>query len=412
LNSRWHGGGLGYKGVNYNIGPSPEDIVLNLDSQQEYLTTPIWNVIGTINGEIEDEVIILGNHRDSWSSGAADPNSGSAALNEVIRSFGVALKHGWKPRRTVMFGSWDGQEYAFLGSTEWTEENFSWLSASTVAYLNVVVAASGKAFNAHASPLLQKVIHSATNKVLSPNQTSPGQTVLDVWGGKLSPAGGGDAIIFLDTLGISTVDIGFSAGPEDPIYPYHSSYDTLDWMDRFGDPTWEHHRAITQIWSLMAASLVEAPLLPLRVTDYAEHFQTYLQALKELAPPSFDFQTLEVAINQFHHASVHFDAYAASLEGSTCSSSKAETFRSRIAESNRKCKTSSRIRAVNKIYKRIERMFLYEPGLDHRSWVKHVVYAPSSYYSSSAAFPGLVESFAAGNVTNANVSRSQNSSAL
>lgn len=100
FNKYWQGGGLSYKGVEYNIGPSPEDVTLNLINEQEYVTNPLWNVIGIINGSISDEVIVLGNHRDAWiAGGAGDPNSGSAAMNEVVRAFGEALAQGWKPLR-------------------------------------------------------------------------------------------------------------------------------------------------------------------------------------------------------------------------------------------------------------------------------------------------------------------------
>lgn len=155
----WQGGGLEYKGVRYNIGPSPDNLALHLVNEQEYVTTPLWNVIGIINGTIPDEVVVLGNHRDAWiAGGAGDPNSGSAAFNEVIRSFGAALKSGWKPLRTIVFASWDGEEYGLVGSTEWVEEYLPWLSASTVAYLNVDVGTQGPHFRLSAAPLLEKVV--------------------------------------------------------------------------------------------------------------------------------------------------------------------------------------------------------------------------------------------------------------
>ena len=148
-----------HKGVKYNIGPTPDELVLNLINEQEYVTTPMWNVIGIINGSIPDEVVVLGNHRDAWiAGGAGDPNSGSAAFNEVIRGFGKALKAGWKPLRTIVFASWDGEEYGLIGSTEWVEEYLPWLSASTVAYLNVDVGTNGPHFEASAAPLLNKVL--------------------------------------------------------------------------------------------------------------------------------------------------------------------------------------------------------------------------------------------------------------
>lgn len=137
--SSWHRGGLDYKGVSYNIGPSPDNLVLNLVNEQNYTTTPQWDVVGIINGTIQDEVIVIGNHRDAWIVGGADPNSGSAALNEVVRSFGEALSRGWKPLRTIVFASWDGEEYGLIGSTEYVEEYIGWLNATAVAYINVDV---------------------------------------------------------------------------------------------------------------------------------------------------------------------------------------------------------------------------------------------------------------------------------
>jgi N-acetylated-alpha-linked acidic dipeptidase len=156
---------LGYKGVKYNIGPTPDDLVLNLINEQEYVTTPLWNVIGIINGTIPDEVIVIGNHRDAWiAGGAGDPNSGSAALNEVIRSFGVALQTGWKPLRTIVFASWDGEEYGLVGSTEWVEEYLPWLSSAAVAYLNVDVGTNGPNFKLAAAPLLSQVVDETSKR--------------------------------------------------------------------------------------------------------------------------------------------------------------------------------------------------------------------------------------------------------
>ena len=115
FNEYWQKGGLSYKDVTYNIGPSPPAVTLNLVNVQNYTITPLWNTIGVINGTISDEVVVLGNHRDAWiAGGAGDPNSGSAALNEIVRSFGVALEKGWKPQRTIVFASWDGEEYGLL----------------------------------------------------------------------------------------------------------------------------------------------------------------------------------------------------------------------------------------------------------------------------------------------------------
>jgi len=140
--------------------------MLNLVNEQEYTTTPMWNVIGVINGTLADEVVVLGNHRDAWiAGGAGDPNSGSAAFNEVIRGFGLALQTGWKPLRTIVFASWDGEEYGLVGSTEWVEEYLPWLSGSAVAYLNVDVGAAGPNFKLAAAPLLNQVVQEACKEI-------------------------------------------------------------------------------------------------------------------------------------------------------------------------------------------------------------------------------------------------------
>ncbi|KAJ5577418.1 Peptidase M28 [Penicillium hispanicum] len=402
FNKYWQGGGLGHKGVEYNIGPSPKDVVINLYNQQEYVTTPLWNVIGVIKGHIPDEVIVLGNHRDAWiAGGAGDPNSGSAVLNEVVRSFGEALKLGWKPLRTVVFASWDGEEYGLLGSTEWVEENVSWLKKANVAYLNVDVAATGTSFGPRAAPLLNQVINEVTGLVQSPNQTIPGQTVRDVWDGKISTMGSGsDFTAFQDFAGIASLDFGFGRGPNDPVYHYHSNYDSFAWMDKFGDPDWAYHIATARLWALAAARLVDSPVIAFSAADYAEGLSTYLHRIESSADNlpdgiHFDFSSLELAITEFYEAARQFDAYAASLS---------EQLGEDVPWYHwwKKVRLLFQIRGVNDKYKNLERDFLFEPGLDGRHWFKHVVFAPGIWTGySGATYPGLVESLEAGDVGNA-----------
>ncbi|KAJ5788507.1 Peptidase M28 [Penicillium paradoxum] len=402
FNEWWQGGGLGYKGVEYNIGPSPEDVVINLHNHQEYVITPLWNVIGTIKGHIPDEVVILGNHRDAWiAGGAGDPNSGSAAMNEVVRSFGEALKAGWKPLRTVVFASWDGEEYGLLGSTEWVEEYLPWLSKANIAYLNVDVAAAGTNFEPRASPLLNKVINDVTGLVQSPNQTVRGQTVRDVWNGKIATMGSGsDFTAFQDFAGIASLDFGFGRGKNDPVYHYHSNYDSFAWMEKYGDKDFLYHLACTRLWALAAAQLVESPLLALNATDYARGLGSYLDNIKHSADnlpkkTHFNFGSLDRAILNFQKSAKAFDAYAADLS-------------SKLGDDVpwyhwwKKVRLWFQIRATNAKYKGIERAFLYQPGLDGRDWFKHVVFAPGIWTGyAGATYPGLVESLEAGDAENA-----------
>ncbi|GIZ41959.1 hypothetical protein CKM354_000524200 [Cercospora kikuchii] len=390
----WQGGGLGYKGVDYNIGPSPESLTINLVNRQDYVTTPLWNAIGVINGTVSDEVVVIGNHRDAWiAGGAGDPNSGSAALNEVIRSFGKALEAGWRPHRTIVFASWDGEEYGLIGSTEWVEEYLPWLSASTVAYINVDVGAQGPNFKASAAPVLNKAIYEVTSQVQSPNQTVKGTTVRDTWNGHISTMGSGsDFTAFQDFAGISSIDIGFGNGPNDAVYHYHSNYDSFYWMDNYGDPGFKYHITIAKIIGLLAAKLVEEPIVQFNATDYATGVQKYLDSVKKVAEErQWDLSTVKDAFKQldeaasyFHDASVEFDASATRLE---------EHLSDATISDKRKKAIYQAVKKTNKKYKFLDRQFLHTGGLDQRSWFKHVVFAPGRWTGyAGATFPGLVES--------------------
>ncbi|KAK0733579.1 hypothetical protein B0T26DRAFT_27384 [Lasiosphaeria miniovina] len=436
--------GLKYKGVEYNIGPTPDDIAVNLYSKQEYVTTPLWNVIGTINGTIPDEVIIVGNHRDAWiAGGASDPNSGSAVINEVIRGFGEALSRSWKPLRTIVFASWDGEEYGLIGSTEWVEEFLPWLSKTNVAYLNVDVGVKGPHFSASAAPLLHNVIKVATAAVQSPNQTIPGQTVFDEWNKRISTMGSGsDFTAFQDFAGIPSIDVGFGSETVDPVYHYHSNYDSFYWMQKFGDPGFKYHRAMAQVMGLIAAQLVDLPVISFSASDYAHALRDYLDKVKAklegvLSPleKNNTAELSEEAVVELR-ASTRRDPVSRANHGphdrnnnknGTAPSLDAESFRDSLDslyKRVRKLTSTARaldqqaqnlerqlgehypwyhwyrylrlwwaIRKVNNSYKVFERSFLWDLGLDGRPWFKHVVFAPGLWTGyAGAVFPGLMES--------------------
>jgi N-acetylated-alpha-linked acidic dipeptidase len=415
--------GLKYKGVKYNVGPSPDDLVLNLVNEQEYVTTPLWNVIGVINGTLVDEVIVIGNHRDAWiAGGAGDPNSGSAALNEVIRSFGVALSKGWKPLRTIVFASWDGEEYGLIGSTEWVEEYLPWLSAASVAYVNVDVATVGPHFAAHASPLLNNAIYDIVSLVPSPNQTVPGQTVGDLWDHKVGTMGSGsDFTAFQDFAGVPSIDMGFGPEPKAPgdtggaVYHYHSNYDSYYWMNTYGDPGFHYHATVAKLWALFTAKLAETPVIPLNATDYALAIQGYISNVESKldgaiagktteadeieararptpSSPKGSIETLKHSFQKLHAAAS--DLLSAAVEHDTWAAQLAEEAGEDIPwwKWFTKIKLYYRIRRVNDKYKFLERKFLYSKGLDGRPWFKHVIFAPGLWTGyAGAVFPGLQE---------------------
>lgn len=147
----------------------------------------------------------------------------------------MAVSKGWKPLRTIVFASWDGEEYGLIGSTEWVEEYLPWLRHTNVAYVNVDVATTGPIFKAAASPLLNKLIYEVADLIQSPNQTIPGQTIGDLWDKKISTMGSGsDFTAFQDFAGIPSIDMGFTTDPGAPVYPYHSNYDSFYWMNTYG----------------------------------------------------------------------------------------------------------------------------------------------------------------------------------
>lgn len=407
--------GLGYKGVKYNIGPSPENLVLNLVNEQDYVTTPQWDVIGIINGTIPNEVVIIGNHRDAWiAGGAADPNSGSAVLNEAVRSIGKALEAGWKPLRTIVFASWDGEEYGLVGSTEWVEEYLPWLSDANVAYLNVDSGAGGTRFRTSAAPLLSQIVRDVTQLVQSPNQTVAGQTVGDVWDGTISTIGSGsDYTAFQDYAGIPSIDFGFGPAANAPVYHYHSNYDSFHWMSKYGDPGFVYHKTMAQILGLTILKVTDSLVLPFNAEEYADALVGYLDKVEAklgtaVEPTTDDdifavrasvkggevvgnADAFKVRLSEVRHALARLQVKAAELD------QKAEWVKTVLYEGIpwwnivKKIKLGLTLVKVNKQYKYFERNFLYAGGLDGRSWFKHVVFAPGLWTGYAGSELSTVE---------------------
>ncbi|HYL93244.1 MAG TPA: M28 family metallopeptidase, partial [Alphaproteobacteria bacterium] len=234
----------------YHVGPGPVRVKLHIKQNSSYW--PIWDVIGKIPGaKYPNELVVLGNHRDAWVYGAVDPNSGTAAMLESVHGLGELLKQGWRPDRTIIFGSWDAEEEGLIGSTEWGEEHEKELSAGAVAYFNLDAAVSGQNFNASAVPSLKGFVREVTKQVPSPK----GGTVYEVWKENRQsdrgpqnrtpnarvendvPVGdlgsGSDYSVFIQHMGIPSADMNSSG----PYGVYHSVFDNFAWFKKFGDPT-------------------------------------------------------------------------------------------------------------------------------------------------------------------------------
>uniref|UniRef100_A0A453FFC8 Peptidase M28 domain-containing protein n=1 Tax=Aegilops tauschii subsp. strangulata TaxID=200361 RepID=A0A453FFC8_AEGTS len=204
----------------YRLGPGPA--VLNLTYTGNETIATIQNVISVIEGKEEpDRYVILGNHRDAWTFGAADPNSGTAALLELAQRLSKLQNKGWRPRRTIILCNWDAEEYGLIGSTEWVEENRAMLTSRTVAYLNVDVGVSGSGVDASATPQLDELLKQASKKI-----------------GRLG-GGGSDYSAFVQHIGIPSVDMAIGSG----YAVYHSLYDDFTWMEKYGDPMFRRHVA-------------------------------------------------------------------------------------------------------------------------------------------------------------------------
>ena len=363
----------------YHVGGT-NDVQLRLKTDMDYKIRKIWNVIGRIDGnEEKDRWVILGNHRDAWVFGAVDPNSGTSAMLEVGRGFGELLKQGWKPRRTIIFGSWDAEEYGLIGSTEWAEELAAELKEKAVAYLNLDVAVSGPHFGASSVPSLWKVMRASTVDVKDPKT---GKSVYQQWQdharegrsesepnieARIGALGSGsDYTPFLQHLGIASTDMGFGGD----YGVYHSAYDSFHWMDQFGDPGFVYHVTAAQVWGTLAMRMVEADGLPFDYSDYAKQIREYFTEAVGLAGrrslgTAFDQRSMNVALDGF------------AKEAERVNKLRQDAVR----DSDR-----AALARINDALIQTERQLVDSRGLRGRAWYKHQIYAPG-FYTGYAAQP-------------------------
>ncbi|KAJ1311382.1 hypothetical protein OPQ81_009875 [Rhizoctonia solani] len=300
--------------------------------------TPIWNTMAVIPGHIRDEVVLLGNHRDAWVLGASDPTSGTVSVHEITKGLGELLKRGWKPLRTIVFASWDAEEYGLIGSTEWGEDFADWIQEHVVAYLNVDVSSSGDRFDLLGSPSLAHLLRQAAIDV--PHPSDANRTLWDakddlgpftgpvdkdafavqqevelarkaVSSTGVRPLGSGsDYTVFLQRLGIASSDEGFGVTSQSAVYHYHSIWDSQAWMEKYGDPGFFRHVAIAKHLGLALLRIADSIVLPLNTTQYAFELESYLDRVAELATELSDapnFDKLRHAISKVKKASQKLD---------------------------------------------------------------------------------------------------------
>ena len=398
--------------ITYHIGPGPAQVRVKLAFNWDI--KPAYNVIAKLEGsEFPDEWIMRGNHRDAWVFGAADPTSGTVAMMAEAKAVGELAKTGWRPRRTIVYGSWDAEEPGLLGSTEWVEYHRDELNEKLAVYINTDGNGRGF-FGMGGSHALQPFINQVARDVQDP-QT--GATVLerrrarDLANGSsttpesgdipISPLGSGsDYTPFLQHLGISSLNIGF--GGENPGGSYHSAYDSFEHYSRFGDPGFAYGVALAQVGGRSTLRLANADVLPFRFQDLVGHVSTYLDEVEDMAesmrrerqtynkrvkdgtfelaldprgdimPPEAKPVVPFVGLEEARNAFVELSAAARRADAAIA--------------------TAASSAELNEALAKVERAMTDDKGLPKRPWFRHQIYAPGFYTGYGVkTLPGVRE---------------------
>jgi len=375
----------------YHLGPG--GVRVHLVSQQDYQRRIIWDVIGTVKGtQYPDDWVVAGNHRDAWVYGAVDPSSGTAAMLEAVHGVGALLKTGWRPKRTIVFCSWDAEEEGLIGSTEWVEQHGKELERA-VAYFNVDVGVAGPDFSASAVPSLKQFIRELTRSVPSALSAS----VYDQW--KLAHVegnehrasnapkedeevhvgdlgSGSDFTPFLQHVGVPSTDIG-SGGPYGV---YHSTFDDYAWFVLNADPHFVYLQQMARVFGLEAVRMADSDVLPYDYLTYARAIESYIAAARRKASDagvgSLDFAPAEAAAGRFIAAA-----------------QKAH---------DRQTAAAGDLGKLNLALRATEAALITDAGLPNRPWYRHTIYAPGEYTGYAAVvIPGVNEAIDARDGTHA-----------
>ena len=389
--------------VENSVFTGPGDVVVNLNNFNDYKVTPIWNVIGRIRGSEEpDKVVYLGNHRDAWVTGAVDPSSGSACMIEVARGLGTLLKNGWKPRRTIVLASWDGEEYGMVGSTEFVEDESAKLLENGIAYLNVDISTSGPHLFVAGTPSLSQLLRNVSHALTDPHTGKSlyaawlddqlmaipdGKDQSTVFGKSALPfvgqlGSGSDFVSFVDYVGMASANLGYKGD----YGVYHSNYDSFHWMEKFGDPGFRYHETMAKYWGLIALRLSDSAILPFNYTEYAYELDAYVEHIEKTTMTMripLQFPLLHRIIGELLIVSER-TAMEITEERNRNTESTGDGM---SIETNIK-----RRRSLNYRLQMAEREFLDPKGLPGRPWYKHVVFAPGLWAGYGATtFPTLTE---------------------
>src|ERR1035441_7418691 len=390
----WQGG----LRIPYHLGGGAVRVHMKVDMD----TSPKPNYVVEARirgGELPGEWIVLGNHRDAWEFGGVDPSSGTASMMELTRSLGQMKAQGFRPKRTLIVASWDGEEVGLTGSTEWGEQFGDELKQKLVAYLNVDSSTSGPNFHPSAVGSLAPLLVELSRDMPAPS----GATLYQEWrasaggaraGGKdrrpvtdenlaeTRIGSGSDFTVFLNHLCRPTVELQFDG----PYGVYHSAYDDFYWMNHFGDPGYRYHTLMTQYWGVTALRLANADLLPFDFASYASNIRQFVDELAKgnnmwgQPPPAvrpgearqpLDLQSVLRAIDEFEAAGKHFN----------------ESLSRKLASGPIDPKLAL---TLNHGMMLVERNWLNPDGIPGRPWFKHILYGARFTYAH-LELPGLTE---------------------
>lgn len=405
-------GWRGSLAIAYHVGPGPAKVHLKVESSWDI--KKVNDVIAKIPGtSAADEWIVRGNHHDAWVNGAEDPVSGQVALLEEARAFGELLKQGWKPRRTIIYCAWDGEEPMLLGSTEWAETHADELRQHAAVYLNTD--GNGRGYlGMGGSHSLEQFMNGVARSIEDP------ETKMSVWQrrqfGDIAQAktaderkeirerpdlridalgSGTDYTAFLDHLGVATLDMAYEG--EDKGGIYHSIYDDFFWFTHFSDSDFVYGKALSQTVGTAVMRLADAEILPFDFTDQADTIEKYTRELEKLLTDKQNEireRNLELQQGVFkatldpRHPTVappHEDVppfinFAPMENAAQVLARAAERYRKALTEAQPKLSAeNASLASLNNMLMQTERALTNPDGLPRRPWYKHLLYAPGIY---------------------------------
>jgi N-acetylated-alpha-linked acidic dipeptidase len=419
----WQGG----LPITYRLGPGAAKVHLKVFSNWDI--KPLYDVIGKIPGSTNpDEWVIRGNHHDAWVNGAEDPISGMVAVMEEARSLGELVKQGWKPKRTIIYCAWDGEEPGLLGSTEWVETHADDLRKHAVVYINSDSNARGY-FELEGSHTLEHFINDVARDVQDP------ETKLSIWKrsqlreieNAKSPeaqneirnrhdlrlemlGGGSDHAPFINFAGVASLGLGF--GGEDGGGIYHSIYDDFYWYTHFSDKDFVYGKALAQAGGTSIMRLADADLLPLQFSDFADDVKMYVTEVKKFSVQQRDEirqKNQEITDGIYEATSdprltwvtprkeelppyINFAPLDNAVESLQRSAAEYQKVLDRVSANGGAALASSSLQEVNALLIQSEHKLTTPEGLPGRFWYKHELYAPGVYTGYAAkAIPAVRE---------------------